>query len=375
LPPQTVHLIAAARPNFMKVAPLWHALDAAPGFRPMLVHTGQHYDANMSGEILKDLGLPAPDVHLGVGSGGHAEQTGRVMIEYGKVAERERPDWLIVVGDVNSTVAAALVGTKLGIRTVHLEAGLRSRDRTMPEEINRIATDAISDVLWTPSPDADRNLIAEGVARDRITRVGNIMLDSFERCRPAIAAAAVPAELGLGRKPYCVATLHRPSNVDGREALERLVRCLAALQRRLPVVFPVHPRTAARLAEFGLEAPLAAAGVRLIAPLPYIRFMSLVSGASAVVTDSGGLQEETTYLGIPCLTLRDSTERPITIDEGTNRLTTPEEVAAMLDAALAAGRARPARPEYWDGKAALRCLEDLERRSGLSSGADRRAAA
>jgi UDP-N-acetylglucosamine 2-epimerase (non-hydrolysing) len=375
LPPQTVHLIAAARPNFMKVAPLWHALDSAPEFRPVLVHTGQHYDANMSGEILKDLGLPDPDVHLGIGSGSHAEQTGRVMIEYGRIAESMRPDWLVVVGDVNSTLAAALVGTKLGIRTVHLEAGLRSRDRSMPEEINRMATDAVSDVLWTPSPDADRNLIAEGVPAERITRVGNIMLDSFERCRPAIAAAAVPEALGLGGAPYCVATLHRPSNVDSRAALQSLVDCLAAIQRRLQVVFPVHPRTAARLAEHRLDQALARSGILLVSPLPYIRFMSLVSSAAAVVTDSGGLQEETTYLGIPCLTLRDSTERPITIEQGTNRLATPENAAAMLDAALASGRGTPRRPEYWDGNTASRCLEDLKRRSGFVLGANRRAAA
>ena len=375
MPPQIVHLIAAARPNFMKVAPLWHALKASADFRPVLIHTGQHYDANMSAEILKDLGLPDPDVHLGIGSGSHAEQTGRVMIEYGRVAESHRPDWLVVVGDVNSTLAAALVGVKLGIRTVHLEAGLRSRDRTMPEEINRIATDAVCDVLWTPSPDADRNLLDEGVPEARITRVGNIMLDSFERCRPAIAAAAVPDDLGLGAAPYCVATLHRPANVDSREALQRLVACLAAVQRRVPLVFPVHPRTAARLAEHGFDRLLAASGVRLDAPLPYIRFMSLVSRASAVITDSGGLQEETTYLGIPCLTLRDSTERPITVEEGTNRLATPENLPALLDSALASVRGKARRPQFWDGRTAARCLADLERRSRSADRPVRRAAA
>ena len=375
MPLQTVHLIAAARPNFMKVAPLWHALRASADFAPVLVHTGQHYDANMSGEILKDLGLPDPDFHLGIGSGSHAEQTGRVMIEYGKVAEAHRPDWLVVVGDVNSTVAAALVGAKLGIRTVHLEAGLRSRDRTMPEEINRIATDAVSDVLWTPSPDADRNLIAEGVPAERITRVGNIMLDSFERTRPAIAAAREPERLGLAGARYAVVTLHRPANVDTAAPLRRLAGCLREVQQSLPIVFPVHPRTAARLAEFGLTAGLEAAGVRLIEPLPYIRFMSLVVGAAAVVTDSGGLQEETTYLGIPCFTLRENTERPITIDEGTNRLATPAGLPALLAAALESARARPKRPEYWDGNTAARCLSDLRRRSDGAEGALRRAAA
>lgn len=363
MPSETIHLIAAARPNFMKVAPLWHALAAAPDFAPVLVHTGQHYDANMSDEILRDLGLPEPDFHLGIGSGSHAEQTGRVMIEYGKVAEAHRPDWLIVVGDVNSTVAAALTGTKLGIATVHLEAGLRSRDRTMPEELNRIATDALSDVLWTPSADADANLLAEGIPADRITRVGNIMLDSFERARPAIAAAAVPGELGLAGTFYGVVTLHRPSNVDDPGQLARLVRCLTDVQRRLPLVFPVHPRTAARLAETGLDAALEAAGVRLVAPLSYVRFMSLVMGAAAIITDSGGIQEETTYLGIPCFTLRENTERPITITEGTNRLATAASLPALLETALGMRQNSPKRPKYWDGKTADRCVADLRRRA------------
>ena len=375
MPPAKVHLIAAARPNFMKVAPLWHALAATREFAPVLVHTGQHYDAAMSGDILKDLGLPEPDVHLGIGSGSHAEQTGRVMIEYGKVAENQRPDWLIVVGDVNSTLAAALVGAKLGIKVVHLEAGLRSRDRTMPEEINRMATDAVSDVLWTPSPDADRNLLAEGVPAERITRVGNIMLDSFERSRPAIAAARTPEALGLAGQAYGVATLHRPSNVDTPAPLRSLVESLCAVQRLLPLVFPVHPRTAARLAEFGLAAALEQAGVRLVPPMPYIGFMSLVADAAAIVTDSGGLQEETTYLGIPCFTLRENTERPITIAEGTNRLATPANFPGMVAAALAKRHAWPPRPEFWDGNTAARCLADLRHRSDRAERVPRRAAA
>jgi len=375
LPVQHVHLIAAARPNFMKVAPLWHALSAAPGFAPVLVHTGQHYDANMSGAILRDLGLPDPDFHLGVGSGSHAEQTGRVMIEYGKVAQEHRPDWLVVVGDVNSTLAAALVGAKLGLRVIHLEAGLRSRDRSMPEEINRIATDAVSDVLWTPSPDADRNLVAEGVSPERITRVGNIMLDSFERCRPAILAAREPDALGLAGKPYAVVTLHRPSNVDTAPALRRLVASLREVQQFVPIVFPVHPRTAARLAEFGLGDALAQAGVRLIEPLPYIRFMSLLAGAALAVTDSGGLQEETTHLSIPCFTLRENTERPITIDEGTNRLASAADLPGLVARALRADRSLLPRPEYWDGNTAARCVEDLARRSGGGESLASRAAA
>jgi UDP-N-acetylglucosamine 2-epimerase (non-hydrolysing) len=359
--PATVHLIAAARPNFMKVAPLWHALAAAEDFAPVLVHTGQHYDANMSDAIFADLRLPAPDHHLGVGSGSHAEQTGRVMIEYEKVALAARPDWLVVVGDVNSTLACALTGTKLGIPTVHLEAGLRSRDRAMPEELNRLATDVLADVLWTPSPDADANLLAEGIPPGRITRVGNIMMDSFELVRPAIAAEAAPAALGLPER-YGVVTLHRPSNVDDPARLARLVAALVAVQARLPLVFPVHPRTAARLDAAGLRASLEGAGVRLVPPAPYIRFMSLVTGAQAVLTDSGGIQEETTYLGIPCLTLRENTERPITITEGTSRLVDADTLPSTLAAALAEPRAARRRPDRWDGRTASRCLADLRAR-------------
>ncbi len=366
---QRVHLVAAARPNFMKVAPLWHALSAAPDFAPVLIHTGQHYDANMSDAIFADLRLPAPDHHLGIGSGSHAEQTGGVMIAYEKVALADRPDWLVVVGDVNSTLACALVAAKLGFPVAHLEAGLRSRDRAMPEEINRLATDAISDVLWTPSPDADANLAGEGVPAARVTRVGNIMLDSFELVRPSIAAADMPAALGLDR--YGVVTLHRPSNVDSAQQLEQLAAALITVQRRLPLVFPVHPRTAARLAAAGLDRRLADAGIRLLEPQSYVRFMSLVTEAAAVITDSGGVQEETTYLGIPCLTLRDNTERPVTITEGTNRLVRAETLGAELARALDAPAAERKRPDLWDGRTAARCVDDLRRRS---AGAVRRAA-
>jgi len=357
-----IHLVAAARPNFMKVAPLWHALSVAPDFVPVLIHTGQHYDANMSDAIFADLGLPAPDHHLGVGSGSHAEQTGRVMIAYEKVAMADRPDWLVVVGDVNSTAACTLAAVKLGIATVHLEAGLRSRDRAMPEELNRLVTDVLADVLWTPSPDADANLLAEGIPADRITRVGNIMMDSFELVRPAIAAADEPGRLGVPPGGYGVVTLHRPSNVDDPAQLARLVDALLAAQKRLQLVFPVHPRTAPLLAAAGLDERLRQAGLILAEPAPYVRFMSLVLNAAAVITDSGGIQEETTYLGIPCLTLRENTERPITISEGTSRLVGADTLVPALETALGQPRSERRRPELWDGRTAARCLDDLRAR-------------
>ncbi len=346
----------------MKVAPLWHALTASADFQPVLVHTGQHYDANMSDDIFADLSLPPPVHHLGIGSGSHAEQTGGVMIAYEKIAIADRPDWLVVVGDVNSTAACAMVGAKLGIRTIHLEAGLRSRDRAMPEEVNRLVTDVLCDVLWTPSPDADENLAAEGIPASRVTRVGNIMLDSYEMIRPRIEAEDAPGKLGLKRGGYGVVTLHRPSNVDEAGPLQTLVEALETVSARLPLVFPVHPRTRERLVRFGLYERLAAANVKLLEPQSYRPFMSLVSASAIAITDSGGLQEETTYLGIPCLTLRENTERPITVTEGTNRLTRPSQLVADVEAALAADAPAPARPEFWDGQTAARCVTDLRAR-------------
>jgi len=358
-----VHLVAAARPNFMKIAPLYHELASRDWCQPSIVHTGQHYDANMSDAFFKDLRLPAPHFNLEVGSGSHAQQTGGVMIAYEKVALAQRPDAIVVVGDVNSTAACAMVGAKLWIPVVHLEAGLRSGDRSMPEEINRLVTDAIADVLWTPSSDADANLRAEGVPVDRIELVGNIMIDSFLMMRGAIEADGTRSAMGLPRHGYGVVTLHRPSNVDSEVALRALVSKLVEASEQLPLVFPVHPRTRKKLMEFGLLSKLEAVrNMRLTEPLGYVQFMNLVCSAAAAVTDSGGVQEETTFLGIPCLTLRENTERPITVTEGTNRLVTVESLVDALVDANSGRWKKGSPPRFWDGAASVRCADDLRRR-------------
>lgn len=357
-----IDLIAAARPNFMKVAPLYSVLQQESGLlRPRLIHTGQHYDENMSGAFIRDLGLPEPAAHLGVGSGTHAEQTGRVMMAYEKWCMESRPDWVIVVGDVNSTLACALAATKLHIPVAHLEAGLRSGDRTMPEEINRVATDAVADLLWTPSPDADENLRREGVAPERICRVGNIMIDALEMSRSRIEARKFPSELRLASGHYGVVTLHRPSNVDDARQIGLLVEMLKECAARLPLVFPAHPRTRKRLVDFGLWEQLEQApGMCIIEPVGYVEFMSLVFASAAVITDSGGVQEETTYLGIPCITLRENTERPITVSQGTNRLMKPAQVPDAIDRILQGAWPVGRKPERWDGKTAGRVVENLK---------------
>lgn len=364
MPRTVVHLIAAARPNFMKVAPLYHALKATDWCEPRIVHTGQHYDANMSDAFFRDLGLPAPAFHLGVGSGSHAEQTGGVMIAYEKVCTQARPDWIVVVGDVNSTAACAMVGTKLWIPVVHLEAGLRSRDRRMPEEINRLVTDAIADVLWTPSADANENLLAEGIPEAKIDLIGNIMIDSFELLRDSIERSDSRDRLGLDGADYALLTLHRPSNVDRADTLTAIVDALEAIAADLRLVLVAHPRTMKNLKKFDLDRRLKGiANVDLLEPLPYIDFMKIVTGARLVITDSGGLQEETTYLGIPCLTMRENTERPITVTQGTNRLVTardlPEQVSRILRGDWREGKV----PPLWDGHAAERAVQCLKKRA------------
>jgi UDP-N-acetylglucosamine 2-epimerase (non-hydrolysing) len=364
--------VVGARPNFMKVAPVVEAMGRRKDeFAPLVVHTGQHYDARMSDSFFRDLGLPKPNVHLGVGSGSHAQQTAAVMQRFEPVVVEEKPDWVLVVGDVNSTLACALVSAKLGVPVAHVEAGLRSRDRTMPEEVNRVLTDQLADLLLTPSEDADRNLLAEGISPERIRLVGNVMIDSLLKHLSLAASSRVRESLGVEGFDYAVVTLHRPSNVDDPRALARILSALERISERLPVVFPAHPRTRKNLSEFGLlERVERAQGLRLIEPLGYLDFLRLYSGARLVLTDSGGIQEETTALGIPCLTLRENTERPVTVELGTNRVvgTDAERIVQEAEAALArsAMNEPPRVPPLWDGRAADRILDALlERTSAM----------
>lgn len=354
--------VVGARPNFMKVAPIVEAMRRRAGeFAPLVVHTGQHYDAQMSDAFFRDLGLPAPDVHLGVGSGTHAEQTALVMQGFEPIVVRERPDWVLVVGDVNSTLACALVCAKLGVKVAHVEAGLRSRDRTMPEEINRLVTDQVSDLLLTPSPDADENLLAENIPPSRIRFVGNVMIDSLYAQLERANQSHIREELGVRGTDYAVVTLHRPSNVDESAPLERILSALERIGERLPVIFPAHPRTRRKLEEFNLMERIEARAprLRLIEPLGYLDFLRLYSGAKLVLTDSGGIQEETTALSIPCLTLRENTERPITITHGTNRLVGTDTEAITAAAFDALTHPRESVPPLWDGQAADRILNAL----------------
>ncbi len=357
---KTIHLIAAARPNFMKIAPLYHALKSREWAEPVIVHTGQHYDVNMSDSFFQDLMLPEPHIHLGIGSGSHAEQTGRVMMAYEKILMEQAPDLVVVVGDVNSTIAATLAAVKLGIKTAHLEAGLRSFDRTMPEEVNRVVTDSIADLLWTPSEDGNENLLREGVNKEKIQMVGNIMIDSLEMMRAKIETAHTWTKMGMAAKQYAVATLHRPSNVDQRKTLAPIVEAMQGLATRLPIVFPIHPRTRSSLERFDLLNQLnTAPGIHCVDPLNYLRFMNLVFNCRMVITDSGGIQEETTYLGIPCITLRENTERPITITKGTNQLCNVHNMNAAIEKALSPKQNNSSPPQMWDGKTAQRVADNI----------------
>ena len=352
--------VVGARPNFMKVAPVIRALETR-GARQTLVHTGQHYDAKLSDEIFRELELPEPDVNLGVGSGSHAEQTAQVLVGIERVLLEKRPDLLLVYGDVNSTVAAALASVKVGVDVGHVEAGLRSGDRTMPEEINRIVTDRLATRLFTPSEDGDANLLREGVPPEWIHRVGNVMIDTLvrllSRASPEKLLDSLALRDGAGAVPFVLVTLHRPSNVDDADSLRRLLQALEVIGRDIRVVFPMHPRTKARVRQMGLEP----SGLTVIEPLTYLEFLSLQKVATFVVTDSGGIQEETTYLGVPCLTMRDNTERPITTTMGTNLLIGRDTERLKAEARKILSGARPERriPPLWDGHASERVASSI----------------
>ena len=355
--------VVGARPNFMKVAPIMREMARYPDeFEQLLVHTGQHYDDSMSKVFFEDLELSRPDVNLGVGSGSHAWQTAQVMLRFEPILLDHKPDWAIVVGDVNSTLACALVCSKLGVRVAHVEAGLRSFDRTMPEEINRLLTDQIADLLFTPSRDGNENLLSEGVAPKKIHFVGNVMIDTLTRLLPRVAERTTLTDLGLRPQGYVLVTLHRPLNVDDPTTLTEILTALVKISHELPVIFPVHPRTHQRITD--LNPKLDTCNLRLVSPLGYLDFLALEKDAALVLTDSGGVQEETTYLGVPCLTARPNTERPVTITHGTNSLVQSER-QALVKAAMTClnwdnRRAMgDKRPELWDGQASGRIVRIL----------------
>lgn len=366
-----VDCIVGARPNFVKIAPVMRALAARPGLVPRLIHTGQHYDFVMNAVFFEELGIPAPDINLEVGSGTNTQQTARIMLALEPVFLASRPDLLIVVGDVNSTLAATLVASKLLIPVAHVEAGLRSLDRTMPEEVNRLATDCLSDLLFVTERSAIDNLTKENIDPARITFVGNVMIDTLHACLArAIAPARTFGEIGAAEgfvkaadaKGFGFVTLHRPSNVDDPVKLGALLGALAEISKRLPLVFPAHPRTRGMIGAAGLDALLDGADIVTAPPLSYLRALGLMRAARLVVTDSGGIQEETTALGVPCLTVRENTERPATIDEGTNTLigTDPAALLAGVDEILTRGGKAGRIPHLWDGRAAERIADAVE---------------
>lgn len=364
--PLKLILVAGARPNFMKIAPVIHAIRAhntacngsGRHVECRLVHTGQHYDEKMSGVFFDELGIPAPDDHLEVGSGSHAVQTANIMLAFEPVCLREKPDWVVVVGDVNSTVACTLVASKLGIPVAHIEAGLRSFDRGMPEELNRLVTDALADVLLTPSDDGDENLRREGAAESKIRQVGNVMIDSLVAQLGNADRADTLERLGLEKGKFVYVTLHRPSNVDSKESLEVIVRELAELSNDWQVVFPIHPRTRGKMAEFGLSLD-GCPSVQLLEPLGYLDSVNLTRHARFLLTDSGGLQEESTYFRTPCLTLRPNTERPVTISLGSNKLTTVKTLRSDIAELLVKPDRLGTTPPLWDGKTASRIVSEL----------------
>ena len=359
-----IHVVGA-RPNFMKIAPIMSEVAQQPDtFEQILVHTGQHYDANMSKVFFEDLGLPQPDIYLGVGSGSHAEQTARVMLAFEPVLLREQPALVLVVGDVNSTLACTLVAKKLHVPVAHVEAGLRSFDHSMPEEINRLLTDQIATLLFTTERSANENLIREGVSEEKIHFVGNVMIDTLLRHKERAMALDVLEYFDVEPKNFALMTLHRPANVDNRDMLAGILVALAEIQQRIPILFPAHPRTIKQVGQFGFEERLAAmANLRLTKPLPYLEFLNLMANARLVLTDSGGIQEETTILDVPCLTLRENTERPVTVDEGTNIVvgSDPQRIIEESALILRNGGKKGTIPELWDGQAARRIVDILRK--------------
>ena len=355
-----VTAVVGARPNYMKVAPIWRELDKHSHITKTLIHTGQHYDENMSNIFFDDLKLPKPDHYLGVGSGTHGEQTGKVIVEIEKVLAKEKPNLLIVVGDVNSTMAGALVAVKLGIPVAHVEAGLRSFDRTMPEEINRMVTDAVAELLFITEASAEKNLLREGVAESKIHFVGNVMIDSLYYYRPLAERSTILDDLGLRRGAYGLVTLHRPSNVDDPTVLRGILGALIELGGECPLIFSVHPRTRKIINNNSLEIP--PEKLRLIEPTGYLEFAKLMMHARLILTDSGGIQEETTALGIPCLTIRENTERPVTLELGTNRLvgTDGERILEEGRKALAEKSGKGKVPDLWDGSASERIVKVID---------------
>lgn len=368
-PLRPVICVVGARPNFMKMAPILRALaDHVPPIPALLVHTGQHYDKDMSDKLFADLRLPRPDINLEVGSGSHAVQTAEVMKRFEPVLDREQPSCVLVVGDVNSTLACTLVAVKKGVPVAHVEAGLRSNDRTMPEEINRLLTDQVADRLYTTERSAAGNLTREGIDASRISFAGNVMIDSLlsnkvsaRKMAETVAAGGLDPALLDSPAGYGVVTLHRPANVDTPEVLQPLLQTLRDVSVRLPLVFALHPRTRSNIERFGLQALIDPARMLLLPPQGYLEMLGLMSDAAMVLTDSGGLQEETTALGVPCLTLRENTERPITVDEGTNTLVGRDREAILHGVEeILSGRGKRGRvPEYWDGAAAQRIAQDL----------------
>ena len=354
--------VVGTRPNLIKIAPIVTEMRRFVDIEPVLVHTGQHYDSNMSGVFFEELGIPKPDYNLGIGSGSHTQQTAQMMLALEPLLQELQPDIVLVVGDVNSTLAATLVATKLHIPLAHVEAGLRSFDRTMPEEINRILTDAVADYLFTTERSANKNLRREGIAQEKIFFVGNVMIDTLLQHRRQAEALNIPAHYNVFPGGYGLVTLHRPSNVDAPEVLSRILDALASIQNHLPLLFPAHPRTLTRLAEAGLlEKVQALPKLHLMEPLGYLDFLGLMAQARLVLTDSGGIQEETTILGIPCLTLRENTERPVTITEGTNELvgTSVECLVTAANRILEGTWKTGRQPELWDGRAAERVVKVL----------------